>query len=190
MVRLIATLGTSPGGVFESFLNLSTGKYECEECDHRPIKVDEVYIVRTIDPQVELAWKIVKVLFICCSKIEVNLYDIPLKISDITSPRDYKEFKDNLNKFINQGDYVDFTGGRKSMSVAAALVAREKRAHVITTIIPQDEYNRISESIKKMNRAELSEYANRLDHRSKCDARFNEIICSLTSKSATTILLQ
>jgi len=188
MVKLIATLGTSPGGVFETFLNLSSGKYNCEECSPKPINIDEVYVVTTRDPQVELAWNIVKVLFICCTQSVTKLNKVPVDINDITSPKEYREFVNVLEKFVNEGDYVDFTGGRKSMSVAAVIVAKSKKANIVTTIIPQQDYNRISDEIKRINKEELESYVKNLDSRSKCIEKFNNVICRLASQNAVTIL--
>ncbi|WP_221288388.1 CRISPR-associated ring nuclease Crn1 [Stygiolobus caldivivus] len=181
MVRLIATLGTSPGGIFESYKNLINGTYE--EDNPEKIRVDEVYVIRTADKSVEFAWKLVKAIFVCCGGRDVAIYDIPLSITDIYSRKDYLLFKKEVENKIREGDFVDITGGRKSMAAAAALSAMRKRAKTITTIIPQPEYNRIQKEIEglKSREAEIE---------SAGDGRCEGIsVCSLVSKSALTIML-
>ncbi|MFP3064814.1 MAG: CRISPR-associated ring nuclease Crn1 [Sulfolobus sp.] len=180
MVKLISTLGTSPGGVFESYLNLINGKYEAEN----PIKVeiDTVYIIRTKDPEVEFAWKLVKAVFACCGGRNVTVADIPLPITDIFSRDDYLTFLRNVKDKISKEDYVDITGGRKAMSVAAAIAARYRNANILTTIIPQNEYNRIQQLIKgfKEKKEVIEKSAN-----GECSKE----VCELISKEARTILL-
>lgn len=183
MVKLVCTLGTSPGGIFETFMNLRKGNYEAEN----PILVDidEVYVIRTSDETVQFAWKLIKAIFACCERPAVKITDIPVDIQDIYSKDDFKKFKDKLSSVVGPKDYVDFTGGRKAMSVAAVLVAREAKAHVVTTIIPQNEYNRISSIIKELQgQKDLVEKAGS----GNCDG-IKEKICNLVSKDARTILL-
>jgi len=74
MVKLIATLGTSPGGIFETYTNLINGTYESE--NPTKIEIQDVYIIRTKDKEVELAWKLVKALFICM-RVPAQIADIP-----------------------------------------------------------------------------------------------------------------
>ncbi|QKR00683.1 CRISPR-associated protein [Metallosphaera tengchongensis] len=183
MAKLIATLGTSPGGVFETYVNLTSGNYEGENAV--PADITEVYVIRTTDKSVEFAWKLVKAIFACCKGEGVNLADIPIPIQDINSTQDFKVFKSGVLSRISVGDYVDFTGGRKAMGVAAALSARERGAHVLTTIIPQGEYNRISEEIKGLTSKEnLVEMAGK----GNC-SEVKDVICRLVSKNARTVLL-
>ncbi|BFI74281.1 CRISPR-associated ring nuclease Crn1 [Sulfurisphaera ohwakuensis] len=147
MVKLIATLGTSPGGIFETYTNLINGTYESE--NPSKIEIQDIYIIRTKDKEVELAWKLVKALFICM-KVPAQIADIPVSINDITSKEDYEIFKKEIFQRISKGDFIDFTGGRKAMSVAAAIGAVKKEAYLVTTIIPQQEYNRIQQQIKEL----------------------------------------
>lgn len=183
MVKLVSTLGTTPGGIFETFMNLRQGKYEGE--DVKPIDIKEVYVIRTSDKGVEFAWKLVKAIFTCCKGGEVTISDIPLPMQDITSPEDFKKFRREVFSRVSVGDYVDFTGGRKAMSVAAALVAREVKAHVVTTIIPQEEYNRVLGVINVLkNMGDLVEKAGK----GNCDP-IKDYICKLVSNEARTVVL-
>ncbi len=178
MVKLVATLGTSPGGIYETFMNLRSGNYNGEAVKD----LKEVYVIRTSDKAVELAWKLVKAIFVCCQGKEVEIIDIPIQIKDIASKEDYNIFVKSLQGKISRGDYVDFTGGRKAMSVAAAMSAIMNEAHVVTTIVPQDEYNRIQSLIKQLN-------VNDIDEAGKGNCKNREEFCQLVSKNARTILL-
>jgi len=189
MTNLVCTLGTSPGGIFETYKNLRGGNYEANEDAGKAssTKINEVYVIRTSDKAVEFAWKLVKAIFACCREKddEVIIADIPISIQDITSPNDFKKFKKEILSRISVGDYVDFTGGRKAMSVAAALSAREVGAHVVTTIIPQGEYNRISKIIEELKgKEDLVERAGNGD----CES-IRDTICKLISNEAKTIVL-
>ncbi|QGR19648.1 CRISPR-associated ring nuclease Crn1 [Stygiolobus azoricus] len=181
MARLIATLGTSPGGIFESYKNLIEGNYQGDNVEK--VKIDEVYIIRTSDKAVEFAWKLVKAIFTCCGAKDVRVYDIPLSITDINSRQDFLTFKREVESKINNGDFVDITGGRKSMSVAAAMSARNRNAKIITTVVPQAEYNRVQNLIKQL---EPREKEIEMAGEGKCQTID---ICQLVSKSALTILL-
>jgi len=180
-MKLIATLGTSPGGIFETYTNLINGTYEAE----RPEKVEisDVYIIRTKDKDVEFAWKLVKALF-TCMKVPAQIVDIPVNISDITSKSDYDLFRKAVFDKISRGDYVDFTGGRKAMSVAAAIGAAQRGASLVTTIIPQQEYNRIQQKIK-----ELKEKEDEIERAGKGNCRIAEELKEIIAKNAKTILL-
>jgi CRISPR-associated protein Csx14 len=181
MARLIATLGTSPGGIFESYKNLIEGNYEGDNVEK--VNIDEVYIIRTSDKAVEFAWKLVKAIFACCGAKGVHVYDIPLSISDINNRQDFLMFKREVESKINEGDFVDITGGRKSMSVAAAISAIKRKARTITTIVPQAEYNKVQKLIKEL---EPREKEIQMAGEGKCQTID---ICQLVSKSALTILL-
>ncbi|MEW9492173.1 MAG: CRISPR-associated ring nuclease Crn1 [Candidatus Aramenus sulfurataquae] len=189
MTKLVCTLGTSPGGIFETYKNLRGGNYEVDKtiANATPIEINEVYVIRTSDKAVEFAWKLVKAIFACCREKgdEVTIADIPIPIQDITSPNDFKKFKNAILPKISVGDYVDFTGGRKAMSVAAALSAREVGAHVVTTIIPQGEYSGISKIIEELKgKEDLVERAGNGD----CES-IRDTICKLISNEAKTIML-
>lgn len=183
MTKLIATLGTSPGGIFETYTNLINGTYESE--NPRQIEIQDVYIIRTKDKEVEFAWKLVKALFICM-KVPAQIADIPLPINDITSKEDYEIFRKEIFQRINKGDFIDFTGGRKAMSVAAAIGAVKKEAYLVTTIIPQQEYNRIQQQIKELKNREKE--IDDVINTHTCD-KIEDELKKLISHGAKTILL-
>jgi len=180
-MKLIATLGTSPGGIFETYTNLINGNYEAEKPEK--VEISEVYIIRTRDKDVEFAWKLVKALF-ACMKVPAQIADIPVNISDITSKNDYEQFRKAVFEKISKGDFVDFTGGRKAMSVAAAIGALKRDANLVTTIIPQQEYNRIQQKIK-----ELKEKEDEIERAGNGDCRIAEELKEIIAKNAKTILL-
>ncbi|AWR98668.1 CRISPR-associated ring nuclease Crn1 [Metallosphaera hakonensis] len=180
MPKLLVTLGTTPGGIFETFENLKRGNYEAE--NHPPVHISEVYVIRTSDPAVNLAWKLVKAVFACCGGKEVTIADIPLEINDINSKQDFLTFKRAIKARLSPGDFVDFTGGRKAMSVAAAIEAREAGAKVVTTIIPQQEYVRITNLLNSLKGQESAVEAG---GRGECVLSF----CDLVSKESRTVQL-
>jgi CRISPR-associated protein Csx14 len=181
MVKLVSVLGTTPGGIYETFINLSQGKYEAE--NPTPVKVDEVYVIRTNNEAVTFAWKLVKAIFACCGSKGIIIADIPLPMDDINSADDFKKFRKEVGSRINVGDYVDFTGGRKAMSVAAALEGLHKRAHIVTTVVSPDEYTRVNNLLKPLKAKERDvEEAGQ----GKCD-QLKEV-CDLISKNSRTIL--
>ncbi|AKV74186.1 MULTISPECIES: CRISPR-associated ring nuclease Crn1 [Metallosphaera] len=179
MVKLVSTLGTSPGGVFETFMNLRQGKYEAE--NPVPVDIKEVYVIRTSDPAVERAFRLLKAIFACCGGREVEVAGIPLAMNDINTRSDYLQFRREVLSRISPGDYVDFTGGRKAMSVAAVLAARQREAHVVTSIIPQADYNEIQSKMKDFKDEDILEGEN-----GRCKVDF----CVLTSRNVKTILLE
>jgi hypothetical protein len=185
MVKLVSILGTSPGGIFETFSNLLTGNYSSESGKGTPVEIREVYIIRTNHPQVTNAWNLLKNIFLCCGVSEHSLSDIVLDMDDIKSPEDYVKFRKEVLGRLNPGDYVDFTGGRKAMSAAAAIAAIKAGAHLVTTVIEQSDYNRIQELIK----AAPSGSTSTLSDRGQCGSVKN-YLCSLISKQSKTILLQ
>lgn len=172
MTRLIATLGTSPGGIIESFLYL--------------VKVDpdlnDIVVIATSDPLVQKAYNILLSIFSCCVKpnFRVMLSKKDLPFPDISSSEDLKVFYQVAESIIEPGDYVDITGGRKAISVVAAMAAMNKGAKVLTTIIPQNEYTRINNIIKNMGN-EVKE---------NCSEEEKKVVCSLISQKATTIFLK
>ncbi|QGA54160.1 hypothetical protein GFS03_06035 [Sulfolobus sp. E5-1-F] len=174
MVKLVATLGTSPGGVIETFLYLV----------RKGETIDEIRVVTTSNAEVKKAWKIIRLMFICCiqekfPKVEISEH--PLDIEDIYSEEDLKKVRDFVKKQLNEGDYLDITGGRKSMSIAAALAAKSKGAKIVTSIISQDDYNRISKRIRELK--DVVEIKNR----SECNEQIKETYCSLIVQNARTI---
>jgi len=180
-MKLISTLGTSPGGIFETYTNLVNGNYEAEKPEK--VQITEVYVIRTKDKEVEFAWKLVKALFVCM-KVPATIVDIPVNVVDITSKSDYEEFKKAVFDKISKGDFVDFTGGRKAMSVAAAIGALQRGANLVTTIIPQEEYNRIQQKIKGLKGKEKE-----IEEAGKGNCGIAEELKELIAKNARTILL-
>lgn len=72
------------------------------------------------------------------------------------------------------------------MGVAAAVAALDAKAHLVTTTIPQQEYQRISDVL---NSPELSGVLSKdLRSREEC-SQFRALICSLISKEARTVLV-
>ncbi|BCS93413.1 CRISPR-associated ring nuclease Crn1 [Metallosphaera javensis (ex Sakai et al. 2022)] len=179
MVKLVSTLGTSPGGVFETFMNLRQGNYEAD--NPVPVDVKVVYVIRTSDPAVERAFRLLKAIFACCGGRDVEVVGIPLNMNDINSRSDYIQFRREVLSRISSEDYVDFTGGRKAMSVAAVMAARQREAHVITSIIPQSDYNEIQNRMKNFRDEDIS-----AGERGECRVDF----CTLTSRNVKTILLE
>nr|7YGL_A Chain A, CRISPR system ring nuclease SSO2081 [Saccharolobus solfataricus P2]7YGL_B Chain B, CRISPR system ring nuclease SSO2081 [Saccharolobus solfataricus P2] len=174
MVKLVATLGTAPGGVIESFLYL-VKKGE---------NIDEVRVVTTSNAEVKKAWRIVRLMFVCCiqekfPKVEISEH--PLDIEDIYSEDDLRKVREFVEKQLGEGDYLDITGGRKSMSVAAALAAKNKGVKIITSIIPQDDYNKISKKVRELK--EIPEIKNR----GECRQEMKETYCSLIVQDARSI---
>ncbi|WP_252901503.1 CRISPR-associated ring nuclease Crn1 [Vulcanisaeta sp. JCM 14467] len=179
VVRLVVTLGTTPGGVYESFINLRLGR--CIGCVG-PVGVDEVYVVRSAS--VEFTWKLVKAIFTCCDTGDVVIKDLVAPMEDMEDPEDFRRFMDAVLSVVRGGDYVDFTGGRKAMSVAAALAAREVGAHLVTTVVPPEEYGRVNELIRRLRGVEgLVEEA----ARGNCGIK--DLVCGLVSGGARTIVL-
>ncbi|BCU67735.1 CRISPR-associated protein [Sulfolobales archaeon HS-7] len=183
MVKLVATLGTSPGGIYETYKNLTTGNYEGENV--YPVTIDEVYVVKTADPEVQLAGKLVMKIFLCLNE-KVSIAEIPLPMSDVTSKEDYEVIRRELRNKVQPGDYVDFTGGRKAMSVAAAIVAKDLRATPVTTIIPQEEYGRIQSELKEIRKDKELE---KKVLAGACDDTLKNYISKLVSHKSRTFLL-
>ncbi|AAY80420.1 CRISPR-associated ring nuclease Crn1 [Sulfolobus acidocaldarius] len=177
MTKLVATLGTSPGGILETFLYLAKNG----------VDINEIRVITTRDPEVEKAWKIVKLMFVCCLKerfSKVEIIQFPVSINDINTEQDLKDFKAFVNNHISSEDYVDITGGRKGMSVAAALAAKSKGAKIVTSIIPQDEYRRINDLIKQLK--DIPEIKDTRD----CRQDLKNTYCSLISSNARTIIFE
>ncbi|MCI2414096.1 MAG: CRISPR-associated ring nuclease Crn1 [Candidatus Aramenus sp.] len=195
-MKLISTLGTSPGGIFETYVNLMLGNYDAGGENAGRVQIQEIYVIRTNDPDVDFAWKLLKAIFVCCraeknGQGQVTLVDIPLNVNDINSRSDFQTFNNAVKNRINVGDYVDVTGGRKSMSVAAALAALSQRAHVVNTIIPQEELNRIQGLVRKLKekKGEIESLGNKgltQSTKKECESLG---ICELVSNKARTILL-
>jgi|BEDMetMinimDraft_2_1075160.scaffolds.fasta_scaffold04133_1 CRISPR-associated protein Csx14 len=173
MVKLVATLGTTPGGILETFLYLRK----------KDSRLNEIVVITTSHESVRKAYDILVSMFLCCikerPKSNVIIKKIELDIDDITSSDDLDEFMNKINGVVEEGDYVDITGGRKGMSVAASIVAINKKAKVFTSIIPQDEYKEIS---NKLFKKDIKTVTNEKD----CGEEEKEFFCSLISKNART----
>jgi CRISPR-associated protein Csx14 len=175
MPKLVATLGTSPGGVAESLLYLNK----------IGILINDIEILLTSEPTVLKSYNIVSTILTCCVNLGYDIYISKhvLPFNDIESNEELITLKTKLEEIINEGDYVDITGGRKAISVIAALIAKKKKAHVITSIIPQDEYTRINNLLKNIQTKEIKS-------RRECDEETKKLYCSLISNTSKTILFE
>jgi hypothetical protein len=175
VVNLVATLGKTPGGVVETFKNLREGLCEAP-FDVRGITFDNVIVIKT--KEVEESYYTLKALFMCCLDF-INVKDVTLPFDDVSSYEDFFKVRDVIRKVLKPGDFLDFSGGRKAISAAAVLVAREVGAHIVSSIIPHEEYevaNRLFSKVK--------DKAVRIYSKSECVS----YICDLISKRAKTIV--
>ncbi|AOL16707.1 hypothetical protein BFU36_08320 [Sulfolobus sp. A20] len=175
MPKLVSTLGTSPGGVLETF----------EYLMKNGVQITEIRVITTKNPEVEKAWRILNVLFLCCvkqkyPKVEIAKYQID--IDDINNEDDLRKFKEFIEGHLQPDDYMDITGGRKGMSVAAALAAKAVGAKIITSIISQQSYRSINDKIR--NLTNIPE----LKRREECNEQLEKDYCELISKDAKTIV--
>jgi len=156
LAKLVATLGRTPGGVVETLRNLREGRYVREgaglgvgaggavgevEAAPKPVEISEVVVVRT--REVEESFEVLRALLTCCADWKVDLREVVLPMDDVEEPRHFRVVRERLARSLRVGDYVDFTGGRKAISAAAVLAAREAGAHLVTTLIPQEDYYRL-----------------------------------------------
>ncbi len=142
-MKLIASLGTSPGGIAETFSYIANA--------YKSVP-NEVIVITTSSPKVDKAYNALLEIFSKCVKPkfgEVLIERVNISSDDIYSSEDLWELSEKVKGKIGKGDFVDVTGGRKVMSIALALVAIKSGARVLTTIIPQDEYNRIQGLLEK-----------------------------------------
>ncbi len=168
-------MGKSPGGIAETLLNLKDGKFVAP-FDPSPVKVDELIVVKT--KEVQESYYVLKAILLCCSGF-TNLKPLELPFDDVTTPDDFVEVRETMRRLLRAGDFLDFTGGRKAISSAAVLAAREVGAHLVSTLISQEEYyvqNKIYNSVK--------ERATRVYKREDCVS----LICDLISKDSKTIV--
>ena len=143
MVRLIASLGTSPGGIAESFSYIAN--------TYKTVP-GEVVVVATSSPKVDRAYNALLEIFSKCVKPRfgtVAIERVNISSDDIYSSEDLWELMEKVKGKIGRGDFVDVTGGRKVMSIALALAAMRAGARVITTVIPQEEYSRVQALLEK-----------------------------------------
>ncbi|MFP3201533.1 MAG: CRISPR-associated ring nuclease Crn1 [Sulfolobus sp.] len=175
MVKLVATLGKTVGGVAETIINLSEGNYVAP-FDPKPVKVDELIIVKT--KEVEEVYNVLSSLILCCTGID-KVTTVSLPFNDVESPKDFIEVRETVRGIIRAGDYLDFTGGRKAISAAAVLAAREMGAHLVTSIIPHEEYDVLNKEYLRVKDVALRVYR-------KTDCV--KSLCNLVSPHARTIV--
>jgi len=175
MVKLVATLGKTVGGVAETIINLSEGNYVAP-FDPKPVKVDELIIVKT--KEVEEVYNVLSSLIVCCTGID-KVTTVSLPFNDVESPKDFIEVRETVRGIIRAGDYLDFTGGRKAISAAAVLAAREMGAHLVTSIIPHEEYDVLNKEYLRVKDVALRVYR-------KTDCV--KSLCNLVSPHARTIV--
>ncbi len=170
MSSLVASLGTSPGGILETFLYLRSKGED----------VRTITVVKTTDPGVSKAYDYLLSMFSCCVKLkysDVILEPLDLPFSDITSSDDLIEMRNLVEEKITQGDYVDITGGRKAISMVMGMIAMKKKAKIITTIVSQKSYNQIQEKMKQSHPPVQG----------KCSDQDKEFFCSLIANDSKTI---
>jgi hypothetical protein len=175
MVKLVATLGKTVGGVAETIINLSEGNYVAP-FDPKPVKVDELIIVKT--KEVEEVYNVLSSLILCCTGID-KVITVSLPFNDVESPKDFIEVRETVRGIIRAGDYLDFTGGRKAISAAAVLAAREMGAHLVTSIIPHEEYDVLNKEYLRVKDVALRVYR-------KTDCV--KSLCNLVSPHARTVV--
>jgi len=169
-MKLVASLGTSPGGILETF----------EYLRRNGVEINDIEVVKTKDNAVSKAYDYLLSMFSCCIKLSYNdviMGTLELPFSDITTSDDLNEMMKLVEPIINEGDYVDITGGRKAISMVMGLVAMKKKAHVITTIVPQSKYNEVQEKLKKGHQLVTE----------NCSPSDKDFFCSLLTKDAVTI---
>ncbi len=156
MARLVATIGTSPGTVYETLLNLCRGRYDSGEEKTSPIPVDTVVIAYTSAQKVVNAYRVASLLVKCSktlfqgTKKELpspcnveKIIGVPLGIADVSSRKEYEIFYEKIGSYIDQGDVVDVTGGRVAMAVAAAIRAAKRDAMVVASTVPPEKYREL-----------------------------------------------
>ena len=149
-MNLVSTLGTTPGGVAETYLSLVKGNYLAPFPNY-PLKIDEIVVVRT--KGTDLSFSVLSTIFSkCVSSIPIR--EVKLSIDDVMNPQDFKEVRERVRSLLSPGNYLDFTGGRKAISAAAALAAREAGAHLVSTTVDQDTYARMNEAMRRIAKGE------------------------------------
>lgn len=91
MVRLVATLGKSPGGIAETIRNLTSGKYVAP-FEPTEINIDEVIVLRT--KGTDEAYYFLKAILYCCLNL-TSIKEIVFDFDDITSPKDFVSVREN-----------------------------------------------------------------------------------------------
>jgi hypothetical protein len=158
-------MGTSPGAVYETLLNLCRGSYDCGGTSCPRLGIDQVTLVRTSSPAVEFAARVARLLIHCnnqvfpgddprrlpCTIRSVGV--IPLGFPDVSTRKDYEALLQTITKSLGRGDVVDVTGGRVAMAVGAALAPitySVRDVMIVSTSIPQDRYKAIGAALDKI----------------------------------------
>ncbi|QGA53965.1 hypothetical protein GFS03_04915 [Sulfolobus sp. E5-1-F] len=175
MARLVATLGKSPGGIAETLANLSSGNY-LAPFETKEVKINELIVIRTAE--VMESYYFLKTILLCCLDF-TNIREVGLPFDDISSPQDFLTVRETVRKVLSTGDYLDFSGGRKAITAAAVLAARDVGAHLVTTIIDQSDYIRMNKRYEELKERALSVY-----NKGECLSYF----CDLMSSKAKTII--
>ncbi len=133
MVKLVSIIGRAPGVAHTSLCLLTSAG----------VDVDRVILVGNVPEALEEAASILAE----CPCPDGSLPGKPvetvrLSFPDVRSQADLSELGDTLCRVIERGDYVDITGGRKIMSAWAAIVAVNSGAHVVASIVPEEEWRR------------------------------------------------
>ncbi|AHC52245.1 hypothetical protein SUSAZ_10340 [Sulfolobus acidocaldarius SUSAZ] len=176
MVRLIATLGKTVGGPIETFENLVNANYISAFPSHK-VDINEVIVITT--KETEETFYVLKSVFLCCANF-TKVREVTLPFDDITAPDDFITIREKVREVLRAGDYLDFSGGRKAISAAAALAAREIGAHLVTSIIDEDEYDKIRKRYYEIKDKALSIY-----NKGQCIS----YLCDLYISKARTIVL-
>ncbi len=142
-MRLVSLVGTSPGVLHTTLCKL------LEEGEIDPDELEEVLVVSTLEQQAREALEIAgscpcpatgKPPLPADAKAAIHL----LPYSDIDSQQRLADLRKKLATLIQPGDIVDATGGRKAMSIAAAVEATAKGARVVMTHIPPETYREVA----------------------------------------------
>lgn len=104
-MKLVSTLGTTPGGVAETYLSLLRGDYSAP-FPSSPLKIDELIVVRTRGTDV--SFSVLSAIFSKCVS-PIPMREVILSIEDVMSPQDFKEVREKVRSLLSPGDYLDFT---------------------------------------------------------------------------------
>ncbi len=149
MTILVSTLGTSPGGVCEILRYLAL---------KRGVKINEVILIRTSDPKVEFAFKLVKLMIKLCVGHDIKVSDCVFEKDDIESMEDLDRFRQMLTMLIekhkNKEVHVDVTGGRKVMSIVTAIDCSKIAKGIYVAHISPEAYRYIGSKIEALKQRE------------------------------------
>ncbi len=204
MVRLIATMGASPGAPYETLLNVCRGSYDAPHAP--PIRIREVVVVRTSGVDVRYAYWLFKLLILCnrflpeakrLDCVVERIFDVEVDVEDVVSREDYEKYRDAIERNIGEGDIVDVTGGRVSMAVAAMQAASShNKVAVMATIVPQKEYSAINAAKTSiLNNFDVKGLLDKVERSGSCDVlarenpSFVKTLSRLVTGKAVTIQL-